>query len=126
MADANYIEYGVNKGLTKREKDIKARIDLAQKHAEEKKAAEQEAKKQADIKERQDRWAKKVAERDAMQGKADGGIIEHANELYDLYENYPAEFERAYNTFKGEATKIWDFWKDALGLRRGGHVGFKR
>lgn len=58
--------------------------------------------------------------------KANGGVIEHAQELYDLYENYPSEFERAYNSFKGEATKIWDFWKDALGLRRGGHVGFKR
>jgi len=57
---------------------------------------------------------------------ADGGFIEQAKELYDVAQNYPEEFERAYTGFKGEINKIYDFWKDVLGFKRGGHVGFKR
>lgn len=63
---------------------------------------------------------------DHYQGYADGGFIEQAKELYDVAQNYPEEFERAYTGFKGEMTKIYDFWKDVLGFKRGGHVGFKR
>ncbi len=57
---------------------------------------------------------------------ADGGFVEQAKELYDVAQNYPEEFEKAYTGFKGEMTKIYDFWKDLLGFRRGGHVAFKR
>lgn len=53
---------------------------------------------------------------------ADGGLIEQAEQLYDFSQNYPDEFERVYNGLKGEATKIYDWWKDVLGLRRGGRV----
>jgi hypothetical protein len=44
------------------------------------------------------------------------------SELNDLRENYPQEFDRAVNSFKGEMGKIWDFWKDVFGFRRGGRV----
>jgi len=55
-------------------------------------------------------------------GYADGGIVEQAQQLYDFSQNYPQEFERAYEGFKGEATKIYDWWKDLLGFRNGGRV----
>jgi len=67
-----------------------------------------------------------ACEMDGMHGYADGGFIEQAKELYDVAQDYPQEFDRAYSHFKGEMTKIYDFWKDLLGFRRGGHVAFKR
>jgi hypothetical protein len=63
---------------------------------------------------------------DHYQGYDDGGFIEQAKELYDVAQNFPEEFEKAYTGFKGEFTKIYDWWKDVLGFRRGGHVAFKR
>lgn len=125
MADANYLEYGVYGKPTEREKKIKERNDLAKQYAEEKKAAELKAKEDALKKERQDRYDQNVAKRD-MQGKADGGIVDKLEEMYDLRETYPTQFDNAVNSFTGEMSKIWNFWKDTLGLRRGGHVGFRR
>jgi len=53
---------------------------------------------------------------------ADGGVVEQAKELYDVAQNFPEEFDRAYNHFKGEMGKIYDFWADVFGFRRGGKV----
>jgi len=53
---------------------------------------------------------------------ADGGIVEQAKELYDLSQNFPNEFEKAYDGFTGEMKKLYDFWKDVFGFRRGGAV----
>jgi len=51
-----------------------------------------------------------------------GSIAKDVDDLYNLYENYPNEFERAVQIFKGEAEKIYDFWKDVFGFKRGGKV----
>ena len=51
-------------------------------------------------------------------------IAKDVNDLYDLQERFPNEFEQAVGHFKGEMTKIYDFWKDVFGFRRGGRVGF--
>lgn len=61
-----------------------------------------------------------------LPSRANGGISDTLSELNDLRENYPQEFDRAVSSFKGEMGKIWDFWKDTFGFRRGGHVGFKK
>jgi hypothetical protein len=60
--------------------------------------------------------------RDAYENYADGGIVEQAKELYDVAQNFPEEFDRAYDFFKGEMGKIYDFWADVFGFRRGGAV----
>ena len=57
-----------------------------------------------------------------MHQMADGGIVEQAQEIYDLSQNFPNEFEKAYDGFTGEMKKIYDFWKDVFGFRRGGAV----
>ncbi len=57
-----------------------------------------------------------------MQNYADGGIVEQAKELYDLSQNFPNEFEKAVDGFTGEMKKIYDFWADIFGFRRGGAV----
>ena len=49
-------------------------------------------------------------------------IAKDVNDLYDLQENFPNEFERAVQGFKGEMEKIYDFWKDVFGFKRGGKV----
>jgi hypothetical protein len=49
-------------------------------------------------------------------------IAKDVNDLYDLQETYPNEFNRAVDHFKGEMTKIYDFWKDVFGFKRGGKV----
>ena len=51
-------------------------------------------------------------------------IAEDVNDLYELQEKFPNEFGRAVDHFKGEMTKIYDFWKDVFGFKRGGRVGF--
>jgi hypothetical protein len=53
---------------------------------------------------------------------ADGGLVDEAKQLYDAYQNFPDEFDRAVSGFKGEMGKIYDFWKDIFGFRRGGRV----
>jgi len=49
-------------------------------------------------------------------------IAKDVNDLYDLQETYPNEFNRAVDHFKGEMEKIYDFWKDVFGFKRGGKV----
>jgi hypothetical protein len=44
------------------------------------------------------------------QGKADGGIVDKLEEMYDLRETYPTQFDNAVNSFKGEMGKICDIW----------------
>jgi hypothetical protein len=53
---------------------------------------------------------------------ADGGIVEQAKEIYDLSQNFPNEFEKAYEGFTGQMKEIYNFWKDVFGFRRGGSV----
>ena len=61
-----------------------------------------------------------------LPSRANGGVADTVQELYDLRENYPTQFDYAVNSFKGEMGKIWDFWKDTFGFKRGGHVGFRK
>lgn len=63
---------------------------------------------------------------DHLPSRANGGVADTLQEIYDLRETYPTQFENAVNSFKGEMGKIWDFWKDTFGFRRGGHVGFRK
>jgi hypothetical protein len=65
--------------------------------------------------------------KERLQSHENGGVVEQAKELYEVAQNFPDEFDRAYNLFKGEMGKIYDFWADLLGFRRGGRVtGGKR
>lgn len=64
----------------------------------------------------------KDSEHGTYENYADGGVVEQAKELYEVAQNYPDEFDRAYNHFKGEMGKIYDFWADIFGFRRGGAV----
>ena len=58
--------------------------------------------------------------------REDGGVIDTVKEMYDLRETYPTQFENAVEGLKGELGKIYNFWKETFGFRRGGHVGFRK
>jgi hypothetical protein len=141
-AEAAYLEHGIPGKPTERDKLIAKRVETAEtiakvenyKNQAKMRDAREAAAKQRPSKARGGHVPHEMpdgrmcyaCEMDGMHGYADGGFIEQAKELYDVAQNYPEEFERAYTGFKGEITKIYDFWKDLLGFRRGGHVAFKR